>query len=116
VKRICVLSQQSLFGKGVEALLSRESGIEIIRWKPESMSARECIRKSTPDIVIIDCDDSELDLSPVIRCIFSERPGICILGLSLQHNEISIYRGEQKEVLQVADLMKIIGTEQTNGV
>lgn len=108
MKRVFVLSQQSLFGKGIETLLLEESGIKVIQWGESKTPIYECVRAANPDIVIIDCDDMELDLSSVIRCILREKPTPGIIGLSLEHNEISVYRGEQKEILQMTDLLDII--------
>lgn len=108
MKRILVLSQQCLFGKGVETLLSKEVGIELVKWDAATTTAFECIRAATPDVVIVDCDDTELELSPAIRCILRERTSTSIIGLSLEHNEISVYRGEHQEIFQVADLLKVI--------
>ena len=108
MKNVFVLSRHSLFGKGIETLLSQESGIEIVRRDADVSTAVKCIQEYQPDVVIIDCDDPELDLSSVILCILRERPGICIIGLSLEHNKISVYRGEEKQIFQVADLMDII--------
>jgi chemotaxis response regulator CheB len=108
MKRIFVLSQQSLFGQGIETLLSRESEIDLVRWDADITSANECIQVSNPDFVVLDCDDAELDLSSAIRYIFRERPGTSIIGVSLAHNEASVYRGEQKIILQVADLLDVI--------
>jgi chemotaxis response regulator CheB len=107
-KRVFVLSRQSLLGKGIEALLSQESGIEIITTDKELSEAVECILKNRPDVVIINCDDPEFDLSPAVSYMLRERLGIRIIGISLRDNEISIYREEQKQIRQLEDLLSAI--------
>jgi DNA-binding NarL/FixJ family response regulator len=108
VKRVYILSQQSLFGKGIESLLSQESEIAIVNRDADVHSVVKCIQEYKPDVVIIDCDDPVLDLKSAILCFLRERPNTNIIGLSLENNKVSIYRGEQKQIFQVADLMDII--------
>jgi len=108
VKRVFVLTQQSLFGKGIESLLTQEAEIEIVRKDADDKSMVKCIQEYQPDVVIIDCDDSKLDLSSAILCFLRERPNTILIGLSQENNKISVYRGEQKQIFQVSDLMDII--------
>ena len=110
MKRVFVLSQQSLFGKGIESLLSKESNITLVGKDINHNAAAECIQQMQPDVVIIDCDDSDLDLSPAILCVLRKRPETTIIGLSLENNNISVHRGEEKQIFQVTDLMDIIHT------
>jgi len=107
-KRVFVLSRQSLLGKGIETLLSQESGIEIVTTDKALSEAVECIIQNRPDVVIINCDDAEFDLSPAVSYMLRERLGIRIIGISLQDNEISIYREEQKQIRQLEDLLTAI--------
>lgn len=97
-----------MFGKGIEALLSQESGIEIVGKGADLSTAVECIQENRPDVVIVNLDDPDLDLSPTVRCILRERLGISIIGLSLQDNKISIYRGQEQQIQQIDDLLKAI--------
>jgi len=108
VKRVFVLSRQSLFGQGIKTLLSNYTEIEIVSQEKDTSAAVECIQKYHPDVVIMNCDDPEFDLSPAILCILRERLGIRVIGLSLKDNKISIYRGEEQEIHQLEDLLKAI--------
>jgi hypothetical protein len=40
--------------------------------------------------------------------ILRDRLGMLIVGLSLRNNQISVYRGEKKQVRQVEDLLDAI--------
>ncbi len=97
-----------MFSQGIETLLSQETGIEIVGQGTDLSASLECIQKHCPDVVIVNCDDPEPELTSVVMDILRDRLGICIIGLSLRNNQISIYRGEKKQVLQVDDLLEAI--------
>jgi DNA-binding NarL/FixJ family response regulator len=108
LKRVFILSRHSLFGQGIETLLSQQAELDIVSRETDLSAAVECIRTSRPDVVIVDCDNPEPDLSSAVMCILQERLGVCVIGLSLRDNRISIYRGEDREVRQVEDLLAAI--------
>ncbi|MHB0988166.1 MAG: hypothetical protein ACYC3P_05810 [Bellilinea sp.] len=68
----------------------------------------ECILTDRPDVVMVNCDDHEPELLPVIQCILRDRSEIRVIGLSLQNNQISIFQGERKQIRKVDDLLKAI--------
>lgn len=108
MKRIYILSHKSIFLEGIETLLSQEAGFEIVGRETDASTAVANIEKFKPDVILINCDDPETDLSPAVECILRKRLDIRIIGLSLKDNSISIYRGEDQQVLQVEDLVKAI--------
>ncbi len=108
MKRLFILSQQSMFGLGIETLLSQNADIEIVGRSTDLNSSLECIKNRRPDIVIVNCDDPEPGLTAVMMDLLRDRLGICVIGLSLQDNQISIFRGENKQVRQVEDLFEVL--------
>lgn len=106
-KRVLVLSRQCLFSKGIETLLSEHAEIEILK-QDDITAAVECIQNRRPDVVIVNCDDPDTDFTPAVLCILRERLGISVIGLSLKDNQIFVYRGEQKEIHHVDDLLNAI--------
>lgn len=108
MKKVFVLSQRSMFHKGIEALLSQRAGLEIVGQDTDPSAAAECIQAQSPDVIILNLDDPEPDLSSAVLCILRDRPGVSIIGLSLRDNQICIYRGEDKQVLEVDDLFEAI--------
>jgi DNA-binding NarL/FixJ family response regulator len=107
VKRVYILSRGSLFLEGIETLLSGAEGFTIVGAHTEVPTV-ECIQSCNPDVIIINLDDPEPDLSLALLCVLKERLGIAILGLSLRDNKICIYRGEDKQIFEVEDLYKAI--------
>jgi len=108
MKSVFVLSRHSLLSQGIERLLAQEARLEIVNPEADLSTAVDCIQKHHPDVVIVNLDDPELELSPAFLCILRERLGTCVIGLSLNENCISIYRGEHKEIRQVEDLVDAI--------
>jgi chemotaxis response regulator CheB len=97
-----------MFSQGIETLLSQESEFEIVSRETDLKTSLECIQKRCPDVVIINCDDPEPELTSVVMDILRDRLGICVIWLSLKTNQMSVYRGERKQVFEVEDLLKAI--------
>jgi DNA-binding NarL/FixJ family response regulator len=112
VKRIFILSRQTMFGQGIEALLSTEDEIELINPANDIETAAQYIQSSHPDIIILNCDEPEPDITPAVLCVLREKIGISVIGISLQDNSICVLRGERKEVRQLEDLFEAIYAEK----
>jgi DNA-binding NarL/FixJ family response regulator len=108
LKKIIILSKQSMFSQGIEKLLSFEEEFEIIDNQIELDSLVEAAQEMAADVIIVNCDDPEVGLTPTMGCVLRERLGICLIGLSLNDNKMCIYRGENKQILDVQDLVEAI--------
>ena len=97
-----------MFFRGIESILSQEDGIEIVGQDLDLEAAVACIQETHPDVVIVNCDDPDPRLKSAVVAIMRDSPGLNVVGLSLQNNQISIYRGEKKDVRQVGDLLNAI--------
>ncbi len=108
MKRVFILSRRSLFHQGIETLLSQEAKFEIVGQDTEPSAAVECIHAFNPDVIILNLDDPELDLSSPVLCVLRERADIRIVGLSLRENTICVFQGENKQIHQLDDLFDAI--------
>ena len=108
VKRVFVLSRRSLFHQGIKTLLSQEAELEIVGQDIEPQTAVACIQKFKPDVIVLNLDDPELDLSSPVLCVLRERSSIRIIGLSLKDNQICVFQGEKKEIHELSDLFAAI--------
>jgi len=108
MKRVFILSSHPLFSQGVESLLRQESGLDIVGREADIDKAGERIKELRPDVVILDSGDPASDLAPAVMCILRERVGTKVIGLNLQDNTVCIYRGEQRVVKEVKDLVEAI--------
>jgi DNA-binding NarL/FixJ family response regulator len=111
MKRVFLLSSHPLFGQGVESLLRRERGLEIVACETDVDQAVKRIKGLQPDVVIVDSSDPGVDLTPGVMGILKERAGAKVIGLNLQDNTLCIYRGEQRVIKETEDLIKAIELE-----
>ena len=107
-KRVFVLSRRSLFHQGIKTLLLQEAELEIVGQDTESSAAVACIQKFKPDVIILNLDDPEPDLSSPVLCVLRERTGVRIIGLSLKDNQICVFQGKNKEIQRLDDLFDAI--------
>ena len=108
MKRIFILSRRTLFHQGIETLLLQEAKLEIVGQDTEPSNAVECIQKFNPDVIVLNLDDPEPDLSSPVLCVIREKANIRIVGLSLKENKICVFQGEDKKVHQLEDLFNAI--------
>jgi DNA-binding NarL/FixJ family response regulator len=111
--RIFLLSNQSLFGEGIESLLRRELGLEIVGRETDVGRAIECIQALKPDVVVVDSADPCVDVKQVAMRILEEGSKIKVIGLNLGDNSIRIYRGERRAIKEVKDLAEAIEHDST---
>ncbi len=106
--RVFVLSKNSLFGAGIESLLGQVAQLDIVTTPEDMASLEERIQECQPDVIIVNCDDPKDELTSAILCALRERLDVRVIGLSLRDNNLCVYRGEQKQIVQVDDLLHAI--------
>ena len=104
MKRVLILSSHPLFGRGVESLLRKETRLDIVGWEADIDKAVERIRELQPDVVILDSGDP----TPEVLRILREGLGTKVIGLNLQDSTMCVYRGEQRVVKRIEDLVEAI--------
>ena len=109
MKRVFILSNHPLFGQGVESLLRQETGLEIVGREADVDKAMERIKELQPDGVILTNDQPATHPAPAVMRILREGVGTKVIGLDLRDNTLCVYRGEQRVVTEVKDLMEAIG-------
>jgi len=119
MKRVFIVSSYPLFSQGVESLLRRQTGLDIVGRETDVDKAVERIRELRPDVVILDSADPAGDPTPVVTRILREGLATKAIGLSLQDNTMCIYRGEQRIARGIEDLVEAIegqelGSETVN--
>jgi DNA-binding NarL/FixJ family response regulator len=108
MKRVFILSSHPLFSQGVENLLRREAGLDIVGRETDADKALERIKEIRPNVVILECAEPTCDPTPVLMHLLREGVETKIIGLNLQDNTLYIYRGEQRVVKEVKDLIEAI--------
>lgn len=113
MKRVFILSNHPLFGKGIESLLRWEEGLTIVGHEINPDRAMEQIRTLQPDVVIVDCNDAEAARALTVMRPFKQGARPCVIGLNLNDNTISIYHGEQRPIQDVRDLIAAVQNQGT---
>jgi DNA-binding NarL/FixJ family response regulator len=108
MKRVFILSSHPLFSQGVENLLRREAGLDIVGRETDADKALERIKEIRPNVVILECAEPTCDPTPVLMHLLREGVETKVIGLNLQDNTLYIYRGEQRVVKEVKDLIEAI--------
>jgi DNA-binding NarL/FixJ family response regulator len=108
VKRIFILSSGSIFGEGVQRLVGRETGLEVVGSETDLSLAVERIRELQPDVVIVDEDRWASELALGLMRLREKGSGIKVIGFSLQTNSLSCYSRESLAVRKVEDLMQAL--------
>jgi DNA-binding NarL/FixJ family response regulator len=93
-----------MFGRGLESLLRENAQLDIVGQETDIKHALERIRELQPDVVILDSDESDLEVAHLLKV----SPAIKIIGLSLQNNSLYVYRASQRVTRGVSDLMDAI--------
>jgi DNA-binding NarL/FixJ family response regulator len=108
VKRVVVVLSDSLIGRGVESLLSREMDLSVTSIPfVDNGALISKIEELKPDVVIMDESlifRREVEFISLLRCY----PKVRILVLSIQDNRINIYDREEIPVTQSTDLISAI--------
>ncbi|MGQ9586467.1 MAG: hypothetical protein ACUVXG_13850 [Anaerolineae bacterium] len=106
--RVFILSCHPLFGQGVESLLRQERGLEIVGRETDLDTAVARVRALNPDVVVLDSSTPTCVPTPAVIRLFEACRGVRVVGLNLHNNTMCIYRGEERLITDVKDLVEAI--------
>jgi DNA-binding NarL/FixJ family response regulator len=86
-KLIFIVEDHRLFREGLKAMLSLEPGYEIIGEAEDGLEAVRLIRKSKPDLVLLDLSMPRMNGFSVLREIKAAMPEVKILVLSIHESD-----------------------------
>jgi len=89
---VFIISNHAIFGQGLENLLRRETGVDIIGQATEVNQGIEQISTLQPDVVIIDTNGPPETSAATVMRILVEFPNIKVISLSLHHNDFYVFR------------------------
>jgi cyclic pyranopterin phosphate synthase len=111
MKRVFIVSSHPLFSEGIENLLRREEGLQIVGREKELDRSIEQIRTLQPDVVIVDSSDSDANRGMIMMRVMKEELRTCVVGLNLNDNKIYVCRGEQRTIEELKDFLESITSE-----
>ncbi len=106
MKRVFIFSSHPLLARGIEALLVREAGIEIVGCETSLEKAVACIMGLRPDIVIVDAHECAANRAALLTRVLHAGICNCIIGMNVEDNTIQIYRGEQLTLRNVEEFLQ----------
>ncbi len=107
--RIFVISEQLMFARGLESLLKQNTQLRLIGHETDVGVAGKRMKELQPDVVIVDSSRSSWDEDLELVQLLRARPNLKVIDVSLQNNNLYIYRATQKVVESVDDLIQAIG-------
>jgi DNA-binding NarL/FixJ family response regulator len=112
MNRILIISQHLMFGYGLESLLHQETGLNVVGWERNIAHATNTIKELEPDAVILDRDDTSFDFTSELLQILHLHPGLKVICVNLQDNNLHIYQSHQRVANDVEDLLEAIKEEE----
>lgn len=106
--RVFILSHHPMFGRGLESLLHREPGVELVGQETDEEKALEQIKALQVQVVIWDSSQTQDGAMPTIIRVLRENPGIRVIGLSLHNNNVYIYQVTQRIASGLDELIEAI--------
>jgi DNA-binding NarL/FixJ family response regulator len=103
-----MLGSNPLFREGVESLICQAIQVEIVGRETSLERVSGQLEALQPDVIIVDGSDPECDPGDVVKFVFQMGLKSKVIGINLDDNQLRIYRGEQKEAEEVADLVEAI--------
>ena len=106
-KKVLIVSSNWLFREGLKYILNGETDLTLTKQVSSLLEAEELVRMGQVDVVIFVLPDKEEEKESRAETIISllSRPGIRVVVVSLNGNDLSIYRREQIEEASVEDLV-----------
>jgi chemotaxis response regulator CheB len=109
--RVFIISDSLLFVQGLKSLLTHEIGLEIVGEEMTIERAVEQIEILGPDVIILGENSRVSDSALEEMYLLRTKPGIKVIGLSLQNNGLFIYLSARRYVESVEDLVKAIESD-----
>jgi DNA-binding NarL/FixJ family response regulator len=108
MSRILIFSTHPLFGQGVERLLRREAGLDVVGVESDVSHALQKVAELKPDIVILDSNDPNCDPAPILAQVLHWKESATIIGLNLSDNVACVCSVDHMLVKDVSDLLDIV--------
>lgn len=106
--RVFVVSDSLMFSGALKSLLSEDPGVEIIGEETEVNRAVKQVKTLQPDVIIWSNSGMNPALAQEEIHLVKAMPGMKIIGLSLQNNNIVVYQSARKIIGDIQDLVLAI--------
>ena len=97
-----------MFSYGLESLLGHEPGLDIVGQAKDIDQAMVDIEQLQPDVVILDNSNLSGNNSSQALQILKTYPDIKVIDVSLQNNNLYVYRASRRVVESTEDLVAAV--------
>src|SRR5512139_3459782 len=104
-----ILYGNSVFLAGIKAQLEHISTLELITLEAASTGVADQVHAYHPQAVLFDLAMGYPDF---VVSLLHEQPGLLLIGVDPNSNELLVLSGQQKRAVVVADLLKVIHIEE----
>lgn len=111
MQRVFILSAHPLFGEGVEGLLQRIPGVQVVGCAGDLDEALARIEELTPDVVLLDTGHPACPPASAVAHVLELEAcsEVRVVGVNMEDNTICVYLGERKQLADVSDLLRAMG-------
>jgi chemotaxis response regulator CheB len=106
--RVLVVAEPSLLQEGIEELLRREPGLEIVGLETDPGQALGRIRECHPDVVVLTDGEAEIVLGAELLRLVREGFHMRMVEVHQATNTLCVYCGEQQPIREVQDLVDTV--------
>lgn len=104
---VFIVSEYSMFGHGLNSLLSEVEELNVVGQEKDLEQATIRIKSLQPDVVILFGNGSEKINTSIINLLKS-KSDMQVIGVSVEDNTCYTYRAEQWKTRNVSDLVRVI--------
>ena len=95
----------SLHMAGIAASLKADQSLEVVCVDPRSPTARQSLGELNPAAIAFDLSDPP---ASVDVALLYEQPGLLLIGVNPNSNELLVLSGRPQQALSVSDLVHVI--------
>lgn len=87
IKKIIIAEDHRLFREGLKSMIDDQDNMEVIAEAEDGIEAIRCVRKTPPDLLLLDLSMPRLSGISVMKDVKSEFPEVKILALTIHESD-----------------------------
>jgi chemotaxis response regulator CheB len=105
---VFILYDHPLFASGLETLVRRAGGVEIVGMKAKGEEALNQIRALKPDVIVVEAEKKMPESCVLFFRLLEEQPQARVVRVSLEDNTVTHYTGRRFVLTQATDFTGVL--------